>query len=431
MTDNPYPVGTTVFAKLKGYPWWPARIESDDDLPENVSNKKPKQRPIWPVFFFGSYDYGWFGSSELKAFDSASAEKSRSAMRKANLLKTAYSEALNPSLITSRTDMDEPDEDDEDDEDDDSHEQKSTPARKKTAAKAKKATKAEPAAKKRRASATEDHPIKRRASKGAAVADKAADENESSKPTKRTSRAGLDSEMKSVDDDISATEASNDRTRKSDEDAGDLGESRAKKRLRSGQPSERLLKLRHKLQKLLLVEGLSDEVLTQNLERADPILAEVEAFDIDLQMLKDTKVGRLMKKISALQFRQDPHKIVERSMNLIKQYKAMMERAQENGEGLSSAVKAAETISASTRTIVSFPEHKTEVATVAATVAATQSPIVPAHILDVPPTPAAVVAAVAAIVETNTLVPPETGANEAAGEADPSRSAGVSENILL
>lgn len=30
-----------------------------------------------------------------------------------------------------------------------------------------------------------------------------------------------------------------------------------------GQPSERLLKLRHKLQKLLLVEGLTDEVLAQ------------------------------------------------------------------------------------------------------------------------------------------------------------------------
>lgn len=30
-----------------------------------------------------------------------------------------------------------------------------------------------------------------------------------------------------------------------------------------GQPNERLLKLRHRLQKLLLVEGLSDEVLVQ------------------------------------------------------------------------------------------------------------------------------------------------------------------------
>ncbi|KAG0338236.1 hypothetical protein BG004_007299, partial [Podila humilis] len=56
MADNPYPVGTVVFAKLKGYPWWPARIEDEEDLPVNVGSKKPKLRPVWPVFFFGSYD---------------------------------------------------------------------------------------------------------------------------------------------------------------------------------------------------------------------------------------------------------------------------------------------------------------------------------------------------------------------------------------
>ncbi|KAF9928741.1 hypothetical protein BGZ67_006784 [Mortierella alpina] len=407
MTDNPYPVGATVLAKLKGYPWWPARIESDQDLPANVASKKPKQRPIWPVFFFGSYDYGWFAASELKAFDPVSAAKAMSDMRKANLQKTAYAEALDPNFTVGRTDGSEPEEEEDEDEEIVAPVTKKTSPKTKKASKASKASKAEPAGKKRRASESEDHPVKRRTSKGAVVASSEDGEDlELPKPTKRavaTSQAKVTSEKRTANDEISAHETSNGQTRKSDEDAGDSGEGRAKKKLKSGQPNERLLKLRHKLQKLLLVEGLSDEALVQNLERADPILAEVEAFEIDLQMLKDTKIGRLMKKISALQFSQDPHHIVERSIKLIKQYKIMMEKAQENGEGIGSTAKAAEA-TGPIKTTVSFTNFKngdSESAVLSA--AKSQSPIVPTHILDVPPIPEAVVAAVAAIVETDTL----------------------------
>ncbi|KAI7821052.1 hypothetical protein BC939DRAFT_456375 [Gamsiella multidivaricata] len=287
MTDNSYPIGTTVFAKLKGYPWWPARIENEDDLPENVSSKKPKQRPIWPVFFFGSYDYGWFGTSELKTFDPASAEKAKASLRKGNALRTALSEALDPSLIANKFGA-QPDEYGEEEEEEGY--ENDTPARKKAAPKSKKTAKAEPAGKKRRPSTTEDQAVKRKPSKRSVPADEEEDDDESPKTKKRAStiaRARLESDKKSVDDDISGADTSNGRTRKSEEDAGDSGDhTRAKKKLRSGQPNERLLKLRHKLQKLLLVEGLSDEVLVQNLERADPILSEVEAFEIDLQMLK-------------------------------------------------------------------------------------------------------------------------------------------------
>ncbi|KAF9979062.1 hypothetical protein BGZ65_006749, partial [Modicella reniformis] len=175
-----------------------------------------------------------------------------------------------------------------------------------------------------------------------------------------------------------------------------------------GQPNERLLKLRHKLQKLLLVEGLSDEVLVQNLERADPILAEVEAFEIDLQMLKDTKIGRLMKKISALQFTQDPHQIVERSVKLIKQYKSMMEKAQENSEAVSPLEKTAD-VAAPTETKLTVVEQKPIgiEGTLSEGVKLAQTSIISSHALDVPPAPETVVAAVAAIVETNTLVPAE------------------------
>ncbi|CAO3566579.1 unnamed protein product [Mortierella alpina] len=408
MTDNPYPVGATVLAKLKGYPWWPARIESDADLPANVASKKPKQRPIWPVFFFGSYDYGWFAASELKAFDPASAAKTMSGMRKANLQKTAYAEALDPNFTIGRTDGSEPEEeDDEEDVEDAAPVTKKASPKSKKASKASKASKAGPAGKKRQASESEDHPVKRRTSKGAAAASSEdGEDNELAKSTKRavvTSRAKVTSEKRGVEDEAVPYESSNGQTRKSDEDAGDSGEGRTKKKLKSGQPNERLLKLRHKLQKLLLVEGLSDEALAQNLERADPILAEVEAFEIDLQMLKDTKIGRLMKKISALEFSHDPHHIVERSIKLIKQYKVMMEKAQENGEGIGSTAKAAEA-TGPIKTTVSFTDFKNgDSESALLSKAKSQSPVVPTHILDVPPIPEAVVAAVAAIVETDTL----------------------------
>ncbi|KAF9092893.1 hypothetical protein BGX29_010052 [Mortierella sp. GBA35] len=412
MTDNPYPVGTTVFAKLKGFPWWPARIENEAELPINVSSKKPKQRPIWPVFFFDSHDYGWFGTSELKAFDPVSAEKARSSLRTASHLRNALSEALDPSLLASRlseTTMDY----DDDEEEDEPLEEETAPARKKATPKSKKAAKAEPAEKKRRASASDDQPAKGKPSKRGVPADDDEDEDEAPKTKKRAGAAGrgrMESDKRSVDDDISAADASNGRTRKSEEDAGDSGDhGRAKKKLRSGQPNERLLKLRHKLQKLLLVEGLSDEVLVQNLERADPILAEVEAFEIDLQMLKDTKIGRLMKKISALQFSRDPHQIVDRSVKLIKQYKSMMEKAQENGEAASPADKGVETTVATVTPVdkaAIAAQKPVGVEGVVSDGVKPQAPIVSSHILDVPPAPEAVVAAVAAIVGTNTHIPP-------------------------
>ncbi|KAF9361197.1 hypothetical protein BGX34_007284 [Mortierella sp. NVP85] len=482
MTDNPYPVGTTVFAKLKGYPWWPARIESDEDLPLNVSSKKPKQRPIWPVFFFGSYDYGWFGTSELKSFDPVSAEKTKSSLKKGSGLRTALSEALDPSLIahkkSTELDLDEYDEEDQDD-----HKQTGAAKRKAPPKTKKVSPKNDQAAseKRRRPSTTEDQPVRRKVVKRTTDS-QLSDDEDTSKLKKRssiTSRSRLESDLKSVDDDISIGDASNGHTKRSEDDPMDSGDpTRAKKRIRSmqtwivmvygcnvdhtywyshihlveigigGQPSERLLKLRHKLQKLLLVEGLTDEVLAQNLDRADPIMTEVEAFDIDLQMLKDTKIGRLMKKISVLQCSRDQHKIIERSIKLIKQYKSMMEKAQENGVimGFSgektndvSAVESTTVVTAAVSTTSTVTTSTTAAVVTAAPTASMEEQRAPTEdmICDLPstseindkimaepaapvsastsaPAPEAVVAAVAAIVETNTLptAPPSDSQTE-------------------
>ncbi|KAG0234630.1 hypothetical protein BGW42_006381 [Actinomortierella wolfii] len=360
--NNPYPVGTTVFAKLKGYPWWPARIEADEDLPEIVKSKRPKQRPIWPVFFYGSCDYGWFGLSELKEFDPVVAEKSRKGHRQGSALEVALRQALNPRLLEEALAAAHAQDEDEDEEEYSEEEVKP----KKKATKGKKTEKqkgrAETTAKKRRASTNEDVVDKRKPAKRAVPVDEEEEEQEEApKAKKRASiqaRARDESDKKSIEEETTAPEATTtlSRTRRSEDDTTDAGDqARAKKRIR-GQPNERLLKLRHKLQKLLLVEGLPDEVLVQNLDRAHPILEEVERFEIDLKMLKETKIGRLMKKISVLQFSSDVHHIVERSLKLIKKYKAMMEKAQEAGEIGSPVVKSVEasaTPSETTQAVVS------------------------------------------------------------------------------
>ncbi|KAG0042803.1 hypothetical protein BGZ83_012155 [Gryganskiella cystojenkinii] len=348
MTDNSYLVGTTVFAKLKGYPWWPARIEHDNDLPENVKSKKPKQRPVWPVFFYGSYDYGWFGPTELKPFDSVAAEKAKNALKKGNALKEAIGEALNPSLMMDRSVVTTPDEYGEtDDLDNADNDDAPKPAKKRTATgsstKTKKTTskstasneqeslsegESSPTRKKRRASTSEDQSMKQSPVKRSTIPKTGAKDS----VHKKRAVGRPDSDSRSVDSELELVGIGNGHARKPEEEGGDMGDlARAKRKMHTGQPNERLLKLRHKLQKLLLAEGLSDDVLVQNLGRADPVMSEVESFEIDLQLLRDTKIGRLMKKISGMQFSRDQYHIVDRSNKLLQQYKTMMEKAQESG----------------------------------------------------------------------------------------------------
>lgn len=99
---------------------------------------------------------GWFGTSELKTFDPASADKAKSTLKKGNGLRTALAEALDPSLIANIPE----------DYEDENESEEIAPKKKTSKAKPKKAEKTElgsPVEKKRRSSASEDP--KRKASK--------------------------------------------------------------------------------------------------------------------------------------------------------------------------------------------------------------------------------------------------------------------------
>ncbi|KAI8615248.1 hypothetical protein BC830DRAFT_1168774 [Chytriomyces sp. MP71] len=55
--DAKFVSGSIVWAKVKGYPWWPGRVEDEQNLPNNIIQIKPKVATgHFPILFCGTRD---------------------------------------------------------------------------------------------------------------------------------------------------------------------------------------------------------------------------------------------------------------------------------------------------------------------------------------------------------------------------------------
>lgn len=64
--------GDLVFAKVKGYPFWPARIDCvrlEKCRKKRQKNKPDDQNSYWPIFFYGTHETLWINESDLRPFE--------------------------------------------------------------------------------------------------------------------------------------------------------------------------------------------------------------------------------------------------------------------------------------------------------------------------------------------------------------------------
>merc|ERR1711924_211786 len=61
-----FAVGTLVWAKIPGLPWWPAKVVLPQVAPDYVLKFRQEDRIL--VYFYGTRDYAWLLDTNLRVF---------------------------------------------------------------------------------------------------------------------------------------------------------------------------------------------------------------------------------------------------------------------------------------------------------------------------------------------------------------------------
>ncbi|KAI9323665.1 hypothetical protein BX666DRAFT_1889172 [Dichotomocladium elegans] len=350
MRQEDYPPGTIVFAKLKGYPWWPARIEDEKRVPARVLKQKKTTKskgPIWTVFFFGSKDYGFFGPDAIRPFDSENVERDLTAKKfKTKELENAVRQALNPSLLQKD---EEENDDDEDDEDEQASEEEETAKKSRRTRSARKTTNTADLSSARKKSMTTPSSKKSKNSNSNKKEDdeEEPDEDESPVKSKRRSRKLDEVAVKEV---LESPDNGRKKRRKSvslekeESHASPAASSRHSDESASEKPKDetegyegerrRMYALRRKLQKLVY-QKKPGEILKEEYGIISAILRNVEDTHVTHRLLRDTKIATVVKSAGQYVFEDDvKYNIQARARQLICRWRQSFSAARqaENGK---------------------------------------------------------------------------------------------------
>uniref|UniRef100_A0A6G1S8T7 Cytokine-like nuclear factor N-PAC n=1 Tax=Aceria tosichella TaxID=561515 RepID=A0A6G1S8T7_9ACAR len=89
MTEGSYKIGDVIWAKMKSYPPWPARIAAPNET--NIRNTEAEKRkpvkPYYLVYFFGSNNYAWMSEETLKPYKEFEEEYRKKSKKTAQFTK--------------------------------------------------------------------------------------------------------------------------------------------------------------------------------------------------------------------------------------------------------------------------------------------------------------------------------------------------------
>ncbi|KAI7887106.1 hypothetical protein K492DRAFT_31609 [Lichtheimia hyalospora FSU 10163] len=253
---------------------------------------KSKQ-PVWTVFFFGSRDYGFFGPEMIRPFDPVVVERDMKAKKfKTRELENAVRQALDPSLLEEEEQEDDDEEDEEEEE-----EEEEIITTKKTRGRSKAAsTKSANAGKKKTTpkrsksrskeeeeEEVESNPVKaKRRSRKLEETDKdVIHEADSGRKKRRKSVSSSDKEEGRVSP--AASQRNTSEPEKPKDEAAEYDKERM-----------RMYRLRHKLQKLVY-QKKPGEISKDEYPVISQVLKSVEESNMTPQLLRDTKIGQVVK----------------------------------------------------------------------------------------------------------------------------------------